>query len=313
MGRGYITAAVRRKMNYPMRGYVPVAIRQPMLAMQNKPIATTAESDKEYPYYDSQGNLKNEYRLSEEAAKDLIDALKEDDGRDLGFDNFAWDNEAEILTPKKTENTETKGFQNPTNLEFYHRNVLSYINPEETPKYVTDQVGARIPLSTMQTPPIAIFYTEVVKNARNPDGKWDLDKLKTIALNAYSSNDAPLGNSPSTRVPFSSRWGYETLKLLQNPKKFNESGYDEKKYKLVDNTNFTYHNGKIDYKDLGGFVKPKNRINTPSKYTPLELNNMHLYSGGRRDMLAPFYDRYPFETKKPNPYLNEPTKEQPNG
>jgi hypothetical protein len=73
------------------------------------------------------------------------------------------------------------------------------------------------------------------------------------------------------------------------------------------------HNGKIDYKDLGGFVKQKNRIVTPSKYTPLELNNMHLYSNGRRDMLAPFYDKYPFEAKKPNPYLNKTIKEQSNG
>jgi hypothetical protein len=312
MGRGYITAAVRRTMGYPMKGYVRVDLRKPMSAMQNKPIATTAESDKEYPYYDSQGNLKNEYRLSEKAAKDLIDALQESDGRDLGFDNFLWNKKTEELTSKKTENTETKGFQNPTNLEFYHRNVLSYINPEETPRYATDQVGARIPLSTLQIPPIAIFYTEVVKDARNPDGKWDLNKLKTIALNAYASNDAPLKNSPSTRVPFSSRWGYETLKLLENPKKFNESGYDEKKYKLANPHSFV-HNGKIDYKDLGGFVKPKNRIVTPSKYTPLELNNMHLYSNGRRDMLAPFYDKYPFEAKKPNPYLNKTIKEQSNG
>lgn len=101
MGRGYITAAVRRTMGYPMKGYVRVDLRKPMSAMQNKPIATIAESDKKYPYYDSQGNLKNEYHLSEKAAKDLIDALKEDDGRDLGFDNFLWNNKTKKLTYKK--------------------------------------------------------------------------------------------------------------------------------------------------------------------------------------------------------------------
>lgn len=36
MGRGYVTAAIRRTMGYPMRGYVPMGIRQPMSANQNE-------------------------------------------------------------------------------------------------------------------------------------------------------------------------------------------------------------------------------------------------------------------------------------
>jgi len=38
MGRGYITVAIRRKMGYPMRGYVPVNIRQPISANENNSI-----------------------------------------------------------------------------------------------------------------------------------------------------------------------------------------------------------------------------------------------------------------------------------
>jgi hypothetical protein len=34
MGRGYVTAAVRRTMGYPMRGYIPMNIRQPISANQ---------------------------------------------------------------------------------------------------------------------------------------------------------------------------------------------------------------------------------------------------------------------------------------
>lgn len=35
MGRGYLTVAVRQKMGYPLRGYVPMGIRQPMSANSN--------------------------------------------------------------------------------------------------------------------------------------------------------------------------------------------------------------------------------------------------------------------------------------
>jgi len=38
MGRGYLTVAIRRKMNYPMRGYVPVSIRQSMSANEGDAI-----------------------------------------------------------------------------------------------------------------------------------------------------------------------------------------------------------------------------------------------------------------------------------
>jgi len=35
MGRGYLTVAIRQKMGYPLRGYVPINIRQPMSANSN--------------------------------------------------------------------------------------------------------------------------------------------------------------------------------------------------------------------------------------------------------------------------------------
>jgi len=35
MGRGYITVAIRRRMGYPMKGYVRVGDRKPMSANQN--------------------------------------------------------------------------------------------------------------------------------------------------------------------------------------------------------------------------------------------------------------------------------------
>jgi hypothetical protein len=35
MGRGYLTVAIRQKMGYPLRGYVPMGIRQPMSANSN--------------------------------------------------------------------------------------------------------------------------------------------------------------------------------------------------------------------------------------------------------------------------------------
>jgi hypothetical protein len=41
MGRGYLTVSVRRKMGYPMKGYVPVGIRQPMSANKNKLISNS--------------------------------------------------------------------------------------------------------------------------------------------------------------------------------------------------------------------------------------------------------------------------------
>ena len=35
MGRGYLTVAIRRKMNYPLKGYVPMSVRQSMSANEN--------------------------------------------------------------------------------------------------------------------------------------------------------------------------------------------------------------------------------------------------------------------------------------
>ena len=54
MGRGYLTVSVRRKMGYPMRGYVPVGIRQPMSANENELI-----SDSEIDNPDDNVQLKN--------------------------------------------------------------------------------------------------------------------------------------------------------------------------------------------------------------------------------------------------------------
>lgn len=45
MGRGYVTIAIRRKMGYPLKGYVPMNIRQSMSANENKSIVNTIKID----------------------------------------------------------------------------------------------------------------------------------------------------------------------------------------------------------------------------------------------------------------------------
>jgi hypothetical protein len=190
--------------------------------------------------------------------------------------------------------------------------VLTYLNPTEVDKHTMEfQSGGKMPFAAMEHIPQAKFFTDVIKDARGEDGKWDLQQLRTIARYAYYSPDKPIESNPRVYVPYSSRWGYETLKLLQNPLPFNneEGTYKEPNAQLTREIDV---NAK-HYTALAGWQTTKNIAMTPPKYTPLELNNMHLFSDGRRDMLAPFYDRYPFAPKKPNPYLNKTIKEQSNG
>ena len=45
MGRGYVTIAIRRKMGYPLKGYVPMNIRQSMSANENESLVNTIKID----------------------------------------------------------------------------------------------------------------------------------------------------------------------------------------------------------------------------------------------------------------------------
>jgi actin-related protein len=45
MGRGYLTVAIRRTMGYPMRGYVPMNIRQSVSANENESLVNTIKID----------------------------------------------------------------------------------------------------------------------------------------------------------------------------------------------------------------------------------------------------------------------------
>jgi hypothetical protein len=79
MGRGYVTVAIRRTMGYPMKGYVPMSVRKPMSAMQNKPIANSSINQNRYQEEKAYvEKLKNNFFLKHKLTEKYLQKLEDE-------------------------------------------------------------------------------------------------------------------------------------------------------------------------------------------------------------------------------------------
>ena len=129
MGRGYLTAAIRQKMGYPMKGYVPMSIRQPMSANE------TTDSDISSPIVSgddiaaipsmSQDLMKKTYDEYYQRAKNVADSIYENtEFRQSIIEDLMTNEDVPQLNPIKITKTNYEDVYG--RLESNAKNIIQY-------------------------------------------------------------------------------------------------------------------------------------------------------------------------------------------